>query len=47
MNLKTWDGNNINDGSNYTAILNADVYGLEGVMPQISKRQGYHPLIAY
>ncbi len=45
MNLLTWDGNSINDGSNYEAILNADAYGLAAVFANLGKRQGKWPLV--
>jgi len=46
MILTSWNGHNINDGTNYEAILNASVYGLPVIKPQMGLRQGQWPLIA-
>jgi hypothetical protein len=46
MILVSWDGNNINDGSNYESILDAGVYGLPGVEARLGLRQGSWPLIS-
>jgi hypothetical protein len=46
MKLKTWDGNNINDGTNYDAILDAGTYGLPAISPVLGIRQGYWPTIS-
>ena len=46
MKLVSWNANNINDGTNYEAILEAGVYGLPGVDPNLGMRQGAWPLVA-
>lgn len=46
MILVSWDGNNINDGTNYLSILDASNYGLPGINPQLGMRQGAWPLVA-
>jgi hypothetical protein len=46
MILVSWNGNNINDGTNYQAILDASTYGLPGIDPKLGLRQGAWPLLA-
>lgn len=46
MILMSWDGHNINDGTNYESILDASVYGLPSINPKLALRQGAWPLIA-
>jgi len=46
MKLVSWDGHNINDGTNYQAILDASAYGLPTIKPSLALRQGSWPLIA-
>jgi hypothetical protein len=45
MKLKTWDGHNINDDTNYTSRMMGEAYGLPSVAPQMGVRQGYWPLV--
>lgn len=45
MNIKTWDGNNINDTTNYTSQIMSSGYGLPTISPQMGIRQGYWPLV--
>jgi hypothetical protein len=46
MKLKTWDGNNINDATNYDAVLNANFYGLPGINAILGKRHGSWPILS-
>lgn len=45
MKILEWDNHNINDGTNYEAIPNADIYGLPGVSAALGQRHGRWPLI--
>ena len=45
MDLVSWDGNNINDGTNYLAIPNADFYGLPDINANLGRRLGAWPLV--
>lgn len=48
MNIVSWDGNNINDGTNYTAWFPAPDFnprGLHAIEPQMALRTGYWPII--
>jgi phage-related protein len=46
MKAKSWDGNNINDGSNYQTVLTNSFYGIPRVEAQMARRQGYQPAVA-
>lgn len=46
MIVKTWDGNNINDGTNLETIINARAYGLPAISPRMGQREGEWPVIA-
>ena len=39
MKILSWDGNNINDGTNYDAVLNANFYGLPGIRAILGYRR--------
>ena len=45
MKLLSWDGNNINDGTNYDAVLNANFQGLPGVKEIMGKRHSNWPIL--
>ena len=45
MKLISWDAHNINDGTNYEAILEAGSYGLPIIDLKLGLRQGSWPLI--
>lgn len=46
MKIKTWDGHNINDSTNYTAEIFSDAYGLPAVDVTVVKRESTWPAIA-
>ena len=46
MKLLSWDAHNINDGTNYDAVLNANFYGLPGVRAVLGSRHGNWPILA-
>jgi hypothetical protein len=45
VNILTWNGNNINDTTNYTSRIMSEAYGLPRVAPQMGVRQGNWPLV--
>ena len=45
MKLKSWDGHNINDDTNYVAVLNANFYGLPGIEAILGMRHGSWPIL--
>ena len=45
MKVKTWDGNNINDGSNYDSFITLPGYGLPTIRAALAKRHGKWPLL--
>lgn len=46
MKPDTFDGNLINDGTNYESFLQESAYGLEAVRPQLAMRTGRWPVVA-
>jgi hypothetical protein len=46
MKLKTWNAHNINDGTNYEAILQAGAYSLPDSTPVMAARSGTYPKFA-
>ena len=46
MIVKTWDGNNINDGTVFETIINANAYGLKAIRARMGQREGEWPVIA-
>lgn len=45
MKIKTWDGNNINDTTNYLSVLLQDAYGLPDAGVRTAPREGAWPLV--
>jgi hypothetical protein len=46
MIVETWDGNNINDGTNYKANLEPDGHALPDVSAYLARRNGYFPILS-
>ena len=46
MKLKSFDGHNINDGTNYNAYLDDSAYGIPAVKPRLVEVQMYRPVLS-
>ena len=46
MKVKTFDGNAINDGTNYASFLMLETYGLPDVTPMMAGRTGTWPVVS-